>query len=104
STIVIGAVPYVSGNFGYCSRFKTSSVPQPQTRGFSCRTLAGRDPYGQATTSIALPLTRVSPFKLSTVTYVSYQVRRGRTPKRLVNSATRSSVNQASADSRLSQR
>src|SRR5256885_10704063 len=61
------------------------------------------DLLGQATSSIALPLTRVSPFELSTVTCVSYQVRRGRTPKRLVNSAMRASVNQARSEEHTSE-
>src|SRR5262249_50401530 len=50
------------------------------------------------------PLTRVSPLTLSTVTCVSYQVSRGRTPNRSVNWARRASVTQASAAARLSHR
>src|SRR6266404_408570 len=101
--IVIGAVSLGRQlwTLQQVQNFIRSAASNPRA---SCRRLAGRDQHGQATTSIALPLTRVSPFRLSTVTYVSYQVRRGRTPKRLVNSATRSSVNQACAVSRLSQR
>ena len=55
-------------------------------------------------TQSALPLTRVSPFRLSTVTWMSYQGGLGLTPKRLVNSTIRSSVNQASAEARFQYR
>jgi hypothetical protein len=51
----------------------------------------------QATPACAVPLTRVSPFRLSTMPWLSYQVRRDGTPKRPVSSAMRSSVNQTSA-------
>jgi len=48
--------------------------------------------------------TRVSPLTLSTVTCVSYQVSRGRAPKRSVSSAILASVNHASAARRFSHR
>src|SRR5262249_35551522 len=59
------------------------------------------DSYASAS---ALPFTRVSFFRLSTVTCVSYNVRRGRAPKRSVSSLSFASVNHASAAARLSQR
>ena len=77
----------------------------PRERLVFCFTAVNElEPLHSAAESSADRFTRVSPLTLSTVTCVSYQVSRGRAPKRSVSSVILASVNHASAASRLSHR